>query len=308
VPEPPDISITRFAWRLLPEFSDLLNRLGSHGFRQWPDSSAELRSELEILRADPEQDIALLKIGDRFCGYAITLHERDIDRTVAAFAVTSELKDQAEQLLDWALERTHNERISRIHIALRGTTVEPARLLRARGFKEVTANLELILDRANATSITDSLLLDGFSIRPMRSAVETLLLTRIQNTIFSDHWGFSKNSPEEIQARLDLPTTGPEHVLFVESSDGSIAAYIWTALEWGDLHTCGRIWMMGVMPEFRRSGIGKSVVNTGVKHLLAEGASEIHLEVIEHNAVAVQIYTQMGFTQTGRVVWLELQL
>lgn len=308
MPEKANKAIVSFEWRLLPEFSDLLNRLGPHGFRQWPESPAELRSELELLRADPEQDVVLLKAGDLLCGYAITLHERDIDRTVAALAVTSEFRNQAGPLLDWVLARVGSERISRIYIALRGTPVEPVELLRERGFKEVTANLELILDRDIATGLPEASLPDGYSIRPMRSSAETLLLTRLQNTIFCEHWGYSKNSPEELQARLDLPVTGPEHVLFVESPDGSVAAYIWTALEQGDAYICGRIWMTGVMPEFRRSGIGRSIVSAGIRHLLDKGAADVHLEAVEHNAGAVRIYTQMGFRQTGRVAWYELKM
>ena len=97
-------------------------------------------------------------------------------------------------------------------------------------------------------------------------------------------------------------------MLFVEAPDGTVGAYIWTALEWDDQHTGGRIWMTGVMPEFRRSGIGRSIVNAGIKHLFAEGAADIHLEVVEHNAGAIRIYTQMGFTQSGRVAWYELEL
>lgn len=308
MPGETDISIKSFAWRLLPEFSDLINCLGSHGFRRWPESADELRSELESLRADPEQDVVLLEIGNRLCGYAITLHERDIDRTVAGIAVLHEFQDQAEPLLDWILERVRGAHVYRVHMALRGSSVEPVDLLQARGFKEVTANLELKLERTDAAGIMDPTLPSGFSVRAMRSSAETLLLTRLQNSIFNDHWGFSKNSPEEVQARLDLPISGPKHVLFVESPDGSVAGYIWTAVEWVDKHTSGRIWMTGVMPEYRNLGIGRSVVNAGIKHLLAEGATDIHLEVVEHNTAAVRIYTQMGFTRTGRVAWYELRL
>ena len=66
--------------------------------------------------------------------------------------------------------------------------------------------------------------------------------------------------------------------------------------------------MTGVMPEFRRAGIGRSIVNAGIKHLLAEGAVDVHLEVLENNDGAVRIYMQMGFKQSGRVAWLELEL
>lgn len=308
MPGKTDSSTTGFEWRLLPEFSDLLNRLGPHGFRVWPAVPAELQLQLEVLRVDPEQEIVLLWSDNRLCGYAISLHERDIDRTVSAVAVTSGCTDRAGPLVDWVIERAASKKVSRIHIALRNTPVEPIKTLKERGFKRVTASLELTLDRADAAGLTDFPLPDGFSIRTMRSSAETLLLTRMQNTIFSKHWGFSKNTPEEIQARLDLPESGPEHVLFVESPDGSIAAYIWTALEWRDQHTGGKIWMTGVMPEFRRSGIGSSIVSAGVRHLLAEGVAQVHLEAVAHNAAAVRIYTQMGFKEAGRVEWYELEL
>jgi mycothiol synthase len=97
-------------------------------------------------------------------------------------------------------------------------------------------------------------------------------------------------------------------VLFIDSPDGETAAYVWTALEWDGQSTSGRIWMTGVMPEFRKAGLGRAVVNAGIKHLLAEGASSISLEVVEHNTAAVRIYRQLGFKQTGRVAWYDLEL
>ena len=180
--------------------------------------------------------------------------------------------------------------------------------MRARGCEELTANLEMSLDRSDAAQLEDVPLPDSFDIRPMRSSAETRVLTRTQNTVFEKHWGFSKNTPEEIQAKLDLPESGPEHVLFVESEEGDIAAYVWTALEWEDHHTIGRIWMTGVMPEFRKSGLGRCVVTAGIKHVLSQGASRVSLEVVEHNTAAVRIYEQAGFKPTGRVAWHELKL
>ena len=177
-----------------------------------------------------------------------------------------------------------------------------------RGFVEVTSNLELELSRSDAARLTEQPLPQGFSFRKMRSSAETLLLTRIQNAVFEGHWGFSSNTPEEVQARLDLPASGSEHVLFVENAEGDVAAYIWTALEWHDEHTSGRIWMTGVMPQFRGLGIGRAIVHAGIKHLLAEGAADVRLEVVGHNAAAVRIYENVGFKTTGRVDWYELKL
>ncbi len=297
-----------FDWRMLPEFSDLLNVLGRHGFQKWPDSADGLRTALETLRLDPEQDIAVIKNGESICGYALVLTESDIDRLVASVAALEKCTASIGPLLRFVDDRALAYGITKIHMACRQSEKELSRVLQASFFRRVTANLELTLDRKDAGRVTDVALPVGFQVRSMRSSAETLLLTRVQNTVFSDHWGFSKNSPEEIQSKLDQSVSGPEHVLFIESPDGDIAAYVWTALEWDGSHTCGKIWMTGVMPEFRSMGLGRSVVNAGIKHLFANGAADIHLEVLEDNAAAVQIYGRMGFSETGQTDWYEKKL
>ena len=308
MPQEPENSPQGFQWRTLQAFSDLLNRLGRHGFRAWPESKEDLTASINTLRLDPETDILLLGSDESPCGYALTLVELDIDRAVASVALEASCRGEVSVLLDFIEKRSHAAGVSKIHVASRGAAVEPVVELKKRGYRQVNANLELALKREHASGIVDIQLPNGFSLRPMRSSTELLLLTRVQNTVFDGHWGFSQNSPQEIQAKLDLPSTGPEHVLFLESREGDIAGYIWTALVWDSGHTCGQIWMTGVMPEFRSKGLGTSVVNAGIKHLFANGAADIHLEVMENNAAAVQIYTGMGFAKTGRTDWLEKQL
>lgn len=290
---------------MLPEFSELLNRLGRHGFRSWPESSDELRTELESMRLDPESDIALLRSERSLSGYALTLAELDIDRIVASLASTEDCHGDADELIEFVNERAKSANVSMIHVAIHGAPVEKLGQLIESGFQQIADNLELSLGREDAGQINDSPLAEGFSFRPMRSVAEGLLLTQIQNRVFENHWGFSKNSPEEILAKLELPITGPEHVLFVESPEGDIAGYIWMALEWHHDHTCGKIWMTGVLPEFRGLGLGRALVTAGVKHLLAEGAADIHLEVVEDNSPAVNIYKALGFKAYGRTSWYE---
>lgn len=301
-------SVSPFHWKNLPELYGLVNRLGQHGFRLWPSSPELLRSELEVLRLEPEQDAFILRRSGEICGYAITLHERDIHRTVISIAAFPECHANAGPLLDAAVERARKAGVGEVHVAIRGVEAEPVEMVKDRGFIQVATNIELLLSRLNAEKLVEKALPREFSFRKMRSSAETLLLTRTQNAVFEGHWGFSSNTLEEIQARLDLPSSGPEHVLFVESAEGDVAAYIWTAVEWHDGHTGGRIWMTGVMPRFRRKGIGTAVVHAGIKHLLAEGALDIRLEVVGHNAAAVSIYESVGFKTTGHVDWYELKL
>ena len=300
--------LRNFTWDDLRAFSDLLNRLGRHGFRRWPESPDEVRTELESMRLDPERHIFVVSDGDRVCGYGLTLHEPDIGRAVAGIGVDPECRDWAGELVDLCIETARTEQLPKVHVAVQHDSIEPTDIYREKGFREIMAHLEMSLSREDASALQEELLPDNFTIRQMKSSAEALLLTRIQNKVFDGHWGFSKNSPDEVQARLNLPVTGPESVLFIESDEGDVAAYVWTAMEWEDDHSTGHIWMTGVLPEFRHSGLGKAVVQAGIKKLFADGAAEIHLEVVADNDAAVAIYELMGFRRIGRVTWHELKL
>jgi mycothiol synthase len=260
------------------------------------------------MRLDPETSLYVLDTGGRICGYSITVLEPDIGRAVAGIGVTRECRQWADDLVGLCISAASADGLPVLHLAVQHDSVEPADIYRAKGVQEIMAHLEMSLSREDAGGLQDDLLPDNYSIRQMRSPAEALLLTRVQNKVFDGHWGFSKNSPDEVLARLDLPVTGPENVLFIESDEGDVAAYVWTALEWENDRSVGYIWMTGVVPEFRQSGLGKAVVHAGIKRLFASGAAEIHLEVIAENRPAVAIYEAMGFRPIGRIAWHELKL
>jgi mycothiol synthase len=301
-------SVRKFTWNDLHALSSLLNALGRHGFRHWPQSAKDLAAELRCMRLRPEHDIFLLCKGPDLCGYALTFPEPDISRSVGGLGVLPECAASAALLLDTAVESARNRRLPLLHMASQDTPADPSSIFTQRGFHEVSAILNMVLTRSAAQSLKEELLPRGFTVRPMAPSGETQLLTRVQNAVFAGQKGFSANSLEEIEARLQLPGSGPENVLFVETPEGEVAAYAWTSLEWDGNRTCGRVLMTGVMPGQRQAGLGSAVVQTGIKHLLAAGASAIRLQAVEGNNPAMRIYTRMGFMPEGRVTWFELSL
>lgn len=56
---------------------------------------------------------------------------------------------------------------------------------------------------------------------------------------------------------------------------------------------------LAVDPDFRRHGLGRSLVTTVLDEAIAAGASSVTLEVREKNDAARSLYAAMGFTQTG---------
>lgn len=56
---------------------------------------------------------------------------------------------------------------------------------------------------------------------------------------------------------------------------------------------------MAVHPRHRRSGLGRMLLETALRHLYAERVSEVFLEVDPHNDAALQLYRRAGFEPVG---------
>ena len=79
---------------------------------------------------------------------------------------------------------------------------------------------------------------------------------------------------------------------FVWEEDGQSVAICNITLQ-GDKH-----WMIGnvsVVPEYRRHGIGRQLVQACIDHAAAQGAEHIILDVIDGNLPAYELYKRLGF-------------
>ncbi len=57
---------------------------------------------------------------------------------------------------------------------------------------------------------------------------------------------------------------------------------------------------LGVVPEARRQGLGRALLDAALGRLAETGTRVLHLEVAEDNAPARALYAAAGFAETGR--------
>jgi ribosomal-protein-alanine N-acetyltransferase len=57
---------------------------------------------------------------------------------------------------------------------------------------------------------------------------------------------------------------------------------------------------LAVVPEARRAGLGRALLDAGLEQLRQRGATRVWLEVRESNAAAQALYARRGFTTAGR--------
>lgn len=112
-------------------------------------------------------------------------------------------------------------------------------------------------------------------------------------TAFQDHpaegeWNFTELTNAEIESWFS-----PEGFLLARDEIG-ITGFCWTKLHAADGQ--GEIFVIGVDPRRRRSGIARALVLAGLEHLSSVGATEGMLYVESENMAALNLYESLGFT------------
>ena len=58
---------------------------------------------------------------------------------------------------------------------------------------------------------------------------------------------------------------------------------------------------MWVAPSYRRSGIGRMLVNAIIEWAQLQGRAQLQLTVTSNNDLAIEFYKSLGFSPTGKI-------
>ncbi len=295
------LHIRPFRWEDIVEVSKFLKQL-PHGGRNLHADEKLLKKDLQGPRMRPLTNLFIAEAKGRIYGIVLIEPELNIGRCVVHFEADSYMWDScAEGLLDASLRRVRELNARAIHMPFRANEDKlKLKLLKNRGFIAIRRYSMMRLENVDPTP---QCMKDRESIREMRFPEEVAELTALQNIIFREHFGYSPNTSEEIEAMLTQPDWR-DIVLFSEDSNGRITSYAWAKV--GTSKTSkGKVSMMGTHPLDRSKGLGKIMFNIVVSRLAAEGVKSIELEVDSENHKAVKIYSGKGFREFASTTWME---
>jgi ribosomal-protein-alanine N-acetyltransferase len=111
---------------------------------------------------------------------------------------------------------------------------------------------------------------------------------RIERTSFKN--------PYDISTFLYFWEAEPEGFLVAEMR-GRVVGYVMASSRNGE----GEILSISVMPEFRRKGIGRRLMERAIEYLRGKGVDRIGLEVREGNEEAIKFYEKLGFKRAYKI-------
>ena len=278
-------------------------KLESAAYCVSPQGIAE---QLDRPNHSPEQDLFIAELDEHIIGYMDITPELSIGRVVLDCWVQPEhrRKGMATKLLSQVMRRARELGVKVAHVNIMEGNPVAQRALPRLGFSLVRRFLELQLDMTNFKCPDNNRVASDW--RYLQHGEEDKL-AQIQNRAFAGSWGFNPNTEENIRYQTSLSSSSPEDIIII-CEDSRITGYCWTGIVYETGATGekkGRIFMLGVDPDYRGQNIGKRILLAGLSHLKSKNLRIIELTMDSENKAAYALYRSFGFRVKKSGLWYE---
>ena len=255
----------------------------------------------------PEQDLFIVEVAGNLVGYMDVAPELTVKRVILNSWVQPghRRRGLSIKLLSYAIHRARELGVKAAHVNIMEDNVVAKSVLSELGFECVRRFLELRLDMAQLRwQDIDPVAL---GCRHLRRGEEDKL-AQIQNRSFAGTWGYNPNTMEEITYRTNLSRFSLEDVVLTYDGD-KVTGYCWTEVT-GEGEVAigerkGRIFMLGVDPDYRGMDIGRRLLLAGLARLRSKGVRVAVLSVDSENEAACALYRSVGFEVRTSSLWYE---
>lgn len=180
-----------------------------------------------------------------------------------------------------------------------------ARLAQTAGFERVRALWQM--RRSLQSRIGRPRLADGVSVRTFVPGQDEEAWTTLNGRAFAGHPEQGTWTRADLDLREREPWFDPDG-FFLAERDGKLAGFHWTKIhdgasqqhEAGQHHEpIGEVYVVGVDPGERGSGLGRALTLVGLRYLRSRGLFQVMLYVDETNMAAIGMYESLGFSHWG---------
>ncbi|HKR71900.1 MAG TPA: mycothiol synthase [Streptosporangiaceae bacterium] len=175
-----------------------------------------------------------------------------------------------------------------------------SRLAAAAGFKRVRALWQM--RRSLQTQLDRPQLAEGITIRTFLIGQDEDEWTALNRRAFATHPEQGAWTRADLDLREQEPWFNPEG-FFLAERDGRLVGFHWTKIHGQDgqdgeheHQAIGEVYVVGVDPGERGSGLGRALTLVGLRYLRGRGLFQVMLYVDESNTPAIRLYESLGFT------------
>ncbi len=187
-----------------------------------------------------------------------------------------------------------------------------ARLAAAVGFHRSRALWQM--RRSLSAEIAEPQLPAGISVRSFRVGLDEDAWLALNSRAFARHPEQGAWTRSDLELREREPWFDPAG-FFLAEREGTLAGFHWTKVHGSvrrdtaaggsareaasDREAIGEVYVVGVDPAERGTGLGRALTLIGMRHLRGLGLAEVMLYVDESNTAAIGLYASLGFEHSG---------
>lgn len=268
----------------------------------------KLRTDFSAPSVDQARDLRLWEDADsKLIGFGflwITEPSETIDGYLSFYVHPSARGSNLEtQMIGWGEERmqfVRQERGGSVNLRSGARDYQSDRIatLEIHGF--TSDRYFFIMERSLAEPIELPQIPQGFTLRQVNSEEDATAWVDLHNQSFIDHWNHHPLTVENLQHWLNEPIYRPELNLIATAADGTFAACCHCYIDPDDNARTGRnegwVDILGTRRGFRRMGLGRAMLLSGLHRLKAAYMDTVRLGVDADNPNgALQLYESIGF-------------
>lgn len=177
-------------------------------------------------------------------------------------------------------------------------------LAHSLGFNKVRTLFQM--RRSLYAALPPAVMPEGVTLRSFVVSRDEDELLAVNNAAFAAHPDQGNWKIADLEARIQESWFDANGFLIAEH-DNKIVGFHWTKVHGAlqhahgnkSVHTheaMGEVYVLGVHPTWRGTGLGKGLTVAGLRHLRSLGLDEAMLYVESDNAAALRLYESLGFT------------
>lgn len=176
-----------------------------------------------------------------------------------------------------------------------------ASLAATAGFERIRALWQM--RRSLQSRIGRPQVADGVTIRTFVPGQDEDAWTALNRKAFAGHPEQGTWTRADLDMREQEPWFDPDGFFLAERGD-ALAGFHWTKIHGQDESShhhepIGEVYVVGVDPGERGSGLGRALTLVGLRYLRSRGLFQVMLYVDETNIAAIGMYEALGFSHWG---------
>lgn len=240
-----------------------------------------------------EHILAISDTGE-FVGY-LHLDKRDeVSGPVVEVVVHPQFRGQkiGTQLVQFAMNRLQD---NRLRLWAHGELMSAYALAKKLGFTKARELWQM--RRSLYAELPKLELPENTKIKSFDASEDKAKWLELNAQVFADHPEQGRLDEVGLDIRLSEKWFKPEGFLISTDEHGNFTGYNWTKIHGNSIGhlDIGEIYVLGVTPQMRGTGLGRALAIAGLEYLRSEGLAAAMLYVDRDNTSAVKLYESIGF-------------